>query len=122
MNSRRMNDHILEICDESGNVVISLKEEFKDNAIWIEAAGEIKNEVAHDFEDEIMAAFSVCSQIRIDLSKVTYIASLAMRALLSVQQIMDENTAASLKICGLSSAVKETFNEAGFLDILSIEE
>ena len=88
----------------------------------IAVTGEIKNEVAHEFEDEIMAAFSVCRNIKLDLSKVTYIASIAMRALLSLQQIIDENEGSSLIITSMSPEVKEAFDVSGFLDILNIAE
>ena len=121
MNTRRMNGDTLEILD--GDVlVISLSEKLIDNAMHIVVSGEIKNEVAHEFEDELMAAFSVCNIIKLDLSKVTYIASIAMRALLSVQQIIDENDGASLVITNMSPEVKETFDTSGFLDIFNIEE
>lgn len=60
--------------------------------------------------------------VKLDLSKVTYIASIAMRALLSVQQMIDDNDSASLVINGMSSEVREMFDTSGFLDILNIEE
>lgn len=121
MNTRRMNGDTLEILNGE-NVVISLSEKLVDNEMHIVVSGEIKNEVAHEFEDELMAAFSVCNVVKVDMSKVTYIASIAMRALLSVQQIIDENDNASLVITSISSEVKEMFETSGFIDILNIEE
>ena len=121
MNTRRMNGDTLEILDGE-TLIISLSEKLIDNAMHIVVCGEIKNEVAHEFEDELMAALSVCNVIKLDLSKVTYIASIAMRALLSVQQIIDENEGSSLVIIGMSSQVKEIFDTAGFLDIFNVEE
>lgn len=121
MNTRRMNGDTLEILN-GDQLIISLSEKIVDNAMHIVVSGEIKNEVAHEFEDELMAAFSVCNIVKLDLSKVTYIASIAMRALLSVQQIIDENDDASLVIIGMSSEVKEMFETSGFLDILNIED
>lgn len=121
MNVRRMNGNTLEILS-GDKVVISLSEEMIDDAMNIKVSGEILNEVAHDFEDEVMASFSVCKNVKIDLGEVNYIASLAMRALLSVQQIVDETDESSLTITRLSDEVKKVFEEAGFMDILSIEE
>ena len=66
-----------------------------------------KNEVSHDFEDEIMAAFSVCGNIKIDLSETTHISSLAMKALLSVQQIIDDILNELYKITGKKSPNKK---------------
>jgi anti-anti-sigma factor len=68
-----------------------------------------------------MAAFSVCSVVKLDLSNVTYIASFAMRALLSAQQIVDENIEASFVITNISAEVRNVFETSGFLDILNIE-
>lgn len=121
MNTRRMNGDTLEILNGE-NVIISLSEKLVDNEMHIIVSGEIKNEVAHEFEDELMAAFSVCNVVKVDMSKVTYIASIAMRALLSVQQIIDENDKASLVITSISPEVKEMFETSGFIDILNIEE
>ncbi len=120
MNVRRVNGDTLEVLN-GDKVVIALSEKLVDGAMHIAVSGELKNEVAHEFEDELMAAFSVCNEVRLDLSEVTYIASIAMRALLSVQQIVDENEDASLVITDLSDEVFETFEASGFTDILNIE-
>lgn len=122
MNRRVMNDNVLEIQNENGEKIISLLEEMNDGTMLIQVFGEIKNEVSHDFEDEIMAAFSVCENIKIDLSKVTYISSLAMKALLSVQQIIDDIPGSDMVISGLSKEVEILFEESGFMDILNIEK
>lgn len=121
MNTRRMNGDTLEILSDD-ELIVSLTEKYIDNVMYITVSGEIRNGVAHEFEDELMAAFSVCNIVKLDLSKVTYIASIAMRALLSVQQIIDENIDASLVITAMSSEVREMFETSGFLDILNIEE
>ena len=68
MKTRRMNNNVLEICDESNNVILSIAEEVKeDNTMFISLRGEIVNEVAHEFEDEVMAALSVCKKLKIIL-------------------------------------------------------
>ena len=121
MNTRRMNGDTLEILN-GDNIVISISEKLVDGEMHIEVAGEITNDVAHEFEDEIMAAFSVCSVVKLDLEKVCYIASIAMRALLSVQQIVDENDGAALVITKISHEVREEFESSGFIDILNIED
>lgn len=121
MNIRRMNGDKLEICVNE-EVVLSFTEKVEDGVMYMKVSGDIRNEAAHDFEDEIMAAFSFCRTVRIDMSEVTYIASFALKALLSIQQIIDENSEASLVIEKLSPAAKEMFAESGFIDILNIEE
>ncbi len=122
MKIRRMNGKVLEICDEKENLIMSVAESLKNNVISISVSGEIRNDVAHEFEDEVMAAFSVCPVIEIDLSQATYIASLALKALLSVQQIVDETDGTSMTVLNLSPEVKRIFEESGFIDILCVEE
>ncbi|MBR6671201.1 MAG: STAS domain-containing protein [Ruminococcus sp.] len=121
MNTRRMNGDTLEIlCGEE--VALSLSEKMIENEMHIEISGEIRNEVAHEFEDELMAAFSVCKVVKVNMSKITYIASVAMRALLSVQQMIDEDDEATMIITHISPEVKQIFEVSGFIDILNIEE
>lgn len=122
MKIRRMNGKVLEICDEKENLIMSVAESLKNSVISISVSGEIRNDVAHEFEDEVMAAFSVCPVIEIDLSQTTYIASLALKALLSVQQIVDETDGTSMTVLNLSPEVKRIFEESGFIDILCVEE
>lgn len=122
MNTRIMKDQVLEIQNSHGEIILSLFEELIDGVMHIKITGEVKNEVSHDFEDEIMAAFSVCNNIRLDLSDVTHLSSLAMRALLSVQQIIDEIPNSSMIISNVSQTTKELFEKSGFIDILCFEE
>lgn len=119
---RRMNGNILEIYDKNNTVLMTLEESMNGNAFNIKVSGEIRNEVAAEFEDEIMAALSVCKKIEIDMSKTTYIASLTLKSLLSVQQIIDTMDNASLVFYNLSSQVREIFKQSGFIDIFCIEE
>ena len=121
MKIRRMNNNVLEICNEDSNVILAIAEELVDGKLKITLSGEIKNEVAHEFEDEVMAAFSVCPNLIIDFSKVTYIASFALKSLLSVQQMIDEIDNSSMVLIHVSKEVMSIFKESGFSEILMIE-
>lgn len=121
MKTRRMNNNVLEICDENNEVILSIEEKAIENGIEIYLKGEIKNEVSHEFEDEVMAALSVCSKLIINFEKVTYIASMALKSLLSIQQIIDETDGSSMLITHISPVVKDIFDESGFSEILEIE-
>lgn len=118
---RRMNEGTLEILDDGQNVVLSIRETLEDQVMTIAVSGKIKNDVAHEFEDELMAGLSVCPKLMIDLTQTDYIASMALRSLLSVQQMMDnmDDTVMTLRI---SPEIKAVFEESGFMDILNIEE
>ena len=121
MKTRRMNNNVLEICDENNEVILSIEEKAIENGLEIYLKGEIKNEVSHEFEDEVMAALSVCSKLIINFEKVTYIASMALKSLLSIQQIIDETDGSSMLITHISPVVKDIFDESGFSEILEIE-
>ena len=121
MKTRRMNNNVLEICDENNSVILSIAEEMTEGKMKITLAGQVKNEVAHEFEDEVMAALSVCPNLIVDFSDVTYIASFALKSLLSVQQMIDEIEDSSMVLVHVSREVMSIFKESGFSEILMIE-
>ena len=116
-----MNRNVLEICDEKEQIILSIAEEVRDNTMLITLDGEIINEVAHEFEDEVMAALSVCPKLELNFEKVHYIASMALRSLLSVQQMIDDLDDAGMVLTHVSPEVMRILDESGFSDILEIE-
>ena len=121
MLKRHINKGILEISDEKGNVILSSSEEMIDGVFYFTLKGQMRNDAACEFEDELMAALSVCGRIVLSFKEVSYIASTAMRSLLSVQQIMDERENSRLLIKGVSDEVMKTFDAYGFTNMLEIE-
>lgn len=121
MVKRKINNNVLEIYDETGRVLFSSSEEWIDGTFYFTLKGKMRNDAAYDFEDELMAALSVCSRIVLNFKEVTYIASTAMRSLLSVQQIMDERENSRLLIKGVSDEVMKIFDTYGFTSMLEIE-
>ena len=121
MKIRRMNNGVLEICDENNVPILAISEELTDGTMKIKLSGEIKNEVAHEFEDEIMAALSVCKRLELDLAEVSYIASMALKSLLSVQQMIDEIDNSCMVLTNVSREVMDIFKESGFSEILEIQ-
>lgn len=122
MKKRKISGNILGIYDEDNNLILSMTEQISDNTITIALSGAIKNEVAHDFEDEVIAAISVCKNIVLDFSKVIYIASFALRSLLSAQQILDNIVDSSMVLINVHGKALDEFKESGFSDILMIKE
>lgn len=122
MRSRRMNNNVLEICREDGQVILSLSEIIEGETLTMFLSGQITNDTAHEFEDEVMAALTVCRRIVLDFAGVTYIASMAMRSLLSAQQIVDEMEDSSIVLTKIQPPVMEILEESGFTDILTIEK
>lgn len=123
MKKRHMKNNVLEIYDDDNNLVLSISEELSDDGTMvIKLAGEIKNTVAYEFEDEVMAALSVCKKIELNFEKVSYIASMALKSLLSIQQIIDETDDSDMILTDISPQVMDIFNESGFSEILEIKK
>lgn len=119
---RRINNNVLEIYDESDTPIFTLEEKLdSDGVMNIILSGEIRNEVAHEFEDEVMAALLVCSEIRLNFEKVSYIASIVLKSLLSIQRLTDEIDKSKVILAHVSEEVMTIFRETGFVDILEIE-
>ncbi len=122
MAERKMNDKAMEIYDDHGQFMFSIEESVDSDAMVILLNGKIKNEVAHDFEDEVIAALSVCRKIILDMRKLTYIASVALKSLLSAQQLIDTMDGASMTLVHVSKEVMKILDDSGFSDLLAIEE
>ena len=63
---RVMNNNVLEIYEDEA-LVMSLSETIKDGGMSVHISGAIKSTVAHELEDELMAALTVCDVIRVDM-------------------------------------------------------
>lgn len=123
MKIRRMNNGVLEMCNESNQIILSIAEKIlPSSTMQITLVGEITNDVAHEFEDEVMATLSVCRVINLDLSGVSYMASMALKTLLSIQQMVEEMDDADMVITRVSTELMTIFKETGFTEILKIEE
>lgn len=115
---RVMNNNVLEIYEDE-TLVMSLSETIKDGGMSVRISGAIKSTVAHELEDELMAAVSFCRSISVDMSQVTMISGNALRSLLTVQRVADESDI-SLVIESPSDEVLAVFDESGFSDLLEI--
>lgn len=115
---RVMNNNVLEIYEDEA-LVMSLSETIKDGGMSVHISGAIKSTVAHELEDELMAAVSFCRAISVNMSQVTFISGNALRSLLTVQRVADESNI-SLVIESPSDEVLAVFDESGFSDLLEI--
>lgn len=108
------------IRDDNGLFKLSISTETANNYSLIKVSGELNSEVSHDFEDELMAVVTVCDNIDLDFCDVTQISSLALRALLSAQQVIDERDNALLRILNMRKEVFRFFQKKGFDDLFII--
>ena len=121
MKRRIVKNGTLEIYNDD-QIIFTLSETISDGLMLISLGGQISNLVASEFEDEVMAALTVCRKLRLDFSGVTYIASGVLRVLLSVQQVIDGIEGAEMVLTGVTNEVMNTLQEAGFDEILEIEK
>lgn len=121
MKRRIVKNGTLEIYNDD-QIIFTLSETISDGSMLISLGGQISNLVASEFEDEVMAALTVCHKLRLDFSEVTYIASGVLRVLLSAQQVIDSIEGAEMVLVGVTGEVMTTLHEAGFDDILEIEK
>ncbi len=120
MVTRTVDNGILQL-SKDGEIILSISEELKENAVFVEVDGVISADVAHEFEDELMATVTFCKKITIDFMSVTYISSAGMKALLSLQKIIDNENDGYLKLLNLNVEVFKAFEEIGFDDLFDIE-
>ena len=120
--SKRMieNDHLI-ISDENDVRILTIGEAFDEDRVTLSLAGNVNMGVAHDFEDELTAAASVCDKIIVDFTDVEAISSVGIKALLMVQRTLDKRADSMLKLTGMKKAVYEMFDEMGFVDLFEIE-
>lgn len=122
LKNRRINNNVLEIIGDDDRIMLSIAESIENGTMDMELSGELRSDAAHDFEDEVMAALSVCSEIRISFEKVSYVAGKALQCLLAVQHMADEMDNVRIVIVKPSKTVMERFGDLGFDEILDIEE
>ena len=91
------------------------------DAVNIIISGELKNEVVHDFGDELQALAGFGLDIRLSLEGVSYISPTAMHVMLDVQKHLDKLGRGSLTLQKVPSAVLEAMKSTGITELLMIE-
>lgn len=132
MFKRTVCDNFIDVTDDKGNVVFTIKEELRDGTLAVGLAGSVQSEAVYEFEDEILAALSICGgpsrdrapfkNLEFDLSRVNYISSVALRSFLKFQSIIDGQDGFSMYVVNPSPSVVERLNETGYADILDIRK
>jgi len=79
MSKRMVENDSLIILGENGETLLTICEIFKENTMFLMPKGSINMNVAPDFEDELTAAATVCSQIVVDFSGVDVISSAGIK-------------------------------------------
>ncbi len=121
MNRRIIEDDNLIICNEDGEPVLTIQEQFESGVMRLSLKGSITTQTAHEFEDELIAAVTVCDQILVDCAELNLIASSGLKVLLEVQKHLDQRKNGMLKLVSLTKPVRQIFEDTGFADLFEIE-
>ena len=92
----------------------------ENDSLTITLEGEMNNMASPEFEKAYMENREDVRQVLIDMEKVTYLTSAALRVILFIQQEMDD-CGGSLKICRVNDDIMEVFNFTGFSGFLTIQ-
>lgn len=110
------------VADADGTEIFSICEAWDGETMTLKLKGEIRLHDSHELEDELTAAVTVCDRLVLDFSELDAISSVGMKALLNVQQILDQRKGAGLCIKGRKPCIKELFEEVGFTDLFETED
>jgi len=119
---RIMKGHQLLMLNEQDDILLAISETIQDSTMEMAIEGSLTADVSFEFEDELIAAMTVCNNIVIDFKDVTGITSAGLKALLSAQKMIDEMNGKRMALKNISPAVAETFEEVGFDGLFEIEE
>ncbi len=117
---RILENDTLNINDVSGNTILSIKETLAEGCVTFALSGALSNEIAYEFEDELNAVFSVSQNVKIDLSRLDFIASYGLNTLLKAQRHIETCPEGSMIIIGLNEKIEQVFEENGFRELFDI--
>lgn len=95
-----------------GNVV--------DGKLEISVEGNIDTVTSSEFEKNVKEALNGVKDLVLDFSKVEYVSSAGLRAIISLNSLM-EDSEGQMTVKNVSEDVKEVFEMTGFDEILNIE-
>ena len=120
MMERIISGDTVSFCND-GNCVLSITESEQEGKIVMMLKGELRSDLVHDFEDELIALTTVGANICVDLQGLTYLSSTAQYSFLRVQQKMDRLHKGSLTLCNLTDDIYKEFESTGVSELLMIE-
>ena len=121
MGKRRINNDTLEFLDGEDQVVLSVYEFLREKTMVIELTGQIRNEIAHDLEDEISAASFACGSVEIDMGGLTYIASMGLKALIDIKREADWAEGTEIVLTNVPEHLSAKLREAGYCGRIDIK-
>ncbi len=119
---RQVDDNKLKILDELQREILCLEESIDDNVVHVGIIGEVRNEIAHDLEDELVALTFLYHQFVLDFSETTFIASMGLKILLDFQKRIDQFLDGNLLLVGVKGDIEQIFHDTGYNALFMIEK
>lgn len=89
--------------------------------VFLFPQGDIKTTDSKGFEDRMLMELRKTGRLTVDFSVVGYICSAGLRALLAVQQAVDEIEKGEFRIRNVGNEVMSVLRSTGFQNVLIIE-
>lgn len=110
------------IFSDGATHVLTMGEKAEENSVLITLDGQLRSDVAHDVQDELIALTTVGADVVVDFAKVTYISSTTQHIFLRAQQKMDSMGKGSLTLRNMPEAIYREFEKSGTSELLMIED
>jgi anti-sigma B factor antagonist len=85
----------------------------------VDLVGRLDAKSSTEFENQLAEEVGDVTELILDMAEVDFVSSAGLRALLYIQNIMDEK-GATMVLQNVDDDIKEVFLVTGFLDILTI--
>jgi len=99
---------------------MELKKEQNGNAMTFSLIGRLDAVTAPQLEKAVQTELSDITDLTIDLSELSYVASAGLRVLLMAQKLMSQK--GSMKLTHVNQDVMEVLEMTGFVNFLTIEK
>ena len=106
---------------DKGKAVLRIQETVQDKAVNIVLEGDLRSDTAHALGDELKTLVLLNHNLLVDFQKVSGLSTSCCRALLSIQQTIDNNEKGSMKLVRIPAAILEKMNATGLTALLLIE-
>ena len=110
------------IYTDGAQTILTIGEKEQENGILLTLTGELRSEVAHDLQDELVALTTVGANVVVDMAGVTYISSTVQHVFLTVQQKMDNMARGTLVLKAMTDEIYSEFDKNGTSELLMIED
>ena len=104
------------------NLILTMVLELKDDVVKILLQGELRSDVAHALQDDLIAMVTAGKNIILDFSGATYIAPSIQYALQMIQHKIDTLKKGSLLLRKLPESIYQELEQTGASEQLMIEE